>query len=122
VVTLLGDRHCNLALIAAPFLLLWPPPTTAHLLSARRTAPFILTGVSSQWLRFWVIGIASWMSDRAAYPVKMKGAVRRAERLWPPPTTAHLLSARRTAPFILTGYAARSDIQLAMPITQLGKE
>ncbi|KUM57191.1 hypothetical protein ACN42_g10000 [Penicillium freii] len=31
-----------LALIAAPFLLLWPPPTTAHLLSARRTAPFSL--------------------------------------------------------------------------------
>lgn len=33
-------------------------------------------------------------------------------------TTAHLLSARHTAPFIFTGDAARSDIQLAMPITQ----
>ena len=33
-----------LALIAAPFLLLWPSPTTAHMLSARRTAPFIFTG------------------------------------------------------------------------------
>lgn len=28
-----------LALIATPFLLLWPPPTTPHLLSAPRTAP-----------------------------------------------------------------------------------
>ena len=32
-----------LALIAAPFLLLWPPPTNAHSLSARRTAPFHFT-------------------------------------------------------------------------------
>ncbi|KAJ5775835.1 uncharacterized protein N7511_000846 [Penicillium nucicola] len=36
----------------------------------------------------------------------------------PPPTTAHLLSARRTAPFVFTGDAARPDTQLAMPVTQ----
>ncbi|KAJ5163753.1 uncharacterized protein N7500_005583 [Penicillium coprophilum] len=30
-----------LSLIAAPYILLWPSPTTAHLLSARRTVSFI---------------------------------------------------------------------------------
>ncbi|KAJ5779499.1 hypothetical protein N7457_007219 [Penicillium paradoxum] len=30
-------------LITAPFLLLWPPSTTTHLLSARRTTPFHFT-------------------------------------------------------------------------------
>ena len=35
--------------------------------------------VSSQWFRFGVTGIASWMSDQAAPPIKLKGAVRRAE-------------------------------------------